>query len=154
MEKAPQPNPAVANLAILVGDWEMELSGASFLPSPQERVRGGRVHFEWIEGGALLAMRQGGNAGMPPAARWIMGRDEASDGYMVFYSDARGVSRVYAMSFAESEWRLWRDNSEFAQRFEATLSADQGTLTGHWEKSLDGGEWEHDFNVSYIRVVA
>jgi hypothetical protein len=146
-------NPALADLSVLVGDWDMELWGASFLPTPESRIHGGRVRFEWIENDALLAMRQQGEADGPPAACWVFGRDESSDDYSVFYSDSRGVSRIYSMSFMAGEWKLWRDNTEFAQRFTAALTADGSTLTGRWEKSSNGGEWKHDFHVRYTRAV-
>lgn len=149
--KSGRANPGLADLAGLVGDWEVEIWNASFLPSPKERVSGGRVQFEWIEDGALLAMRQLGDSDGPPASRWIIGRDQASDEYAVCYSDNRGVSRIYSMSFKGTEWKLWRDNDEFAQRFHATLSGDGDVLTGQWEKSSKGGEWEHDFNLKYTR---
>ncbi len=41
-------NPALANLLILAGAWDMGLSGASFLPDSDAKVRA-RVTFEWIE---------------------------------------------------------------------------------------------------------
>jgi hypothetical protein len=53
------------------------------------------------------------------------------------------------MSFASGQWRLWRDNPSFAQRFEAALSNDGSRMTGYWEKAFGGGPWEHDFNVEY-----
>jgi len=147
-----QPNPALEGLSALLGEWEVELWGGSFLPNAEERVPGGTVQFEWIEDGALIAMRQSGEPNAPPAARWVIGRDQSSDHYSVFYSDSRGVSRIYAMSFNGSKWQLWRYNKDFAQRFEAVLSADSRTMTGQWEKSTNGGEWEHDFDVEYRRL--
>jgi len=95
-------------------------------------------------------MHQGGPE--PPIATWIIGRDEASVDYSVLYSDDRGVSRIYAMSLRDNRWRLWRDSAQFAQRFEATLSDDRNSIAGQWEKSSDGREWEHDFNVTYTRL--
>jgi len=142
-------NPALAELAFLVGDWDMALSGASFLPDPEQVIRG-NFGCSWIEGGAALAMHQGGPE--PPIATWIIGRDEASVDYSVLYSDDRGVSRIYAMSLRDNRWRLWRDSAQFAQRFEATLSDDRNSIVGQWEKSSDGREWEHDFNVTYTRL--
>lgn len=146
------PTPALSELAPLVGTWRLVLWGGSFLPDPTERVDAGLVRFEWIEDGALLAMRQGGDDGAPPAARMIIGRDQDSAHYTVLYSDARGVSRVYTMSFTSRQWRMWRDNASFAQRFEASLRDDGSRITGHWAKAPDGGPWEHDFNVEYTRI--
>ena len=36
MVKTSSHNPALNHLEVLVGDWEMELSAASFLPSPSD----------------------------------------------------------------------------------------------------------------------
>ena len=63
--KTPQPNPAPTPLEGLVGDWEMELSNASFLPDPSDTVKGGPVLIEWVQDGAFLAMRMGDNSRPP-----------------------------------------------------------------------------------------
>ena len=146
------PTPALSGLTPLVGTWRLVLWGGSFLPDPQQRVDAGLVQFEWIEDGAALVMRQVGDGTSPPLARMIIGRDRDEDHYTVLYSDARGVSRVYGMSFASDEWRMWRDNASFAQRFEASLSHDGPRMTGHWAKAVDGGPWEHDFDLEYTRL--
>jgi len=138
-------NPALDALRFLVGEWDMELSDASFLPDPDAKVNGS-VSFEWIEQAMALVMRMG-------TATWIIGRDEAEPGYHVLYADERGVSRVYLMSFSDGTWRLWRDTPEFSQRFEAQVSGDEAEINGEWRKSSDGGTtWEHDFNVRYRRA--
>jgi hypothetical protein len=141
-------NPALKDLERLVGDWDMELFGASFLPDPEARVRGSAA-FKWMLGGALLVMSQGAGT---PTATWAIGRDESSEDYVVLYFDNRGVSRVYEMSFSERVWRMWRDNPGFSQRFEGTVSEDGRTIDAAWQKSVDGVEWEHDFNLTYTKA--
>jgi hypothetical protein len=82
-------NPTLENLDVLVGDWDMELSSASFLPNPHDKVLG-HVGFEWIEGGALLLIRQGQSPPpSPPLARWVIGRDEVSPDCKALYFDGR-----------------------------------------------------------------
>jgi hypothetical protein len=146
------PLPALSELSPLVGAWRLELWGGSFLPDLETRVDAGIVRFRWIEDGSALEMHHGGNESAPPAARMIIGRDQDLDHYTVLYSDARRVSRVYSMSFASRQWQMWRDNASFAQRFQASLSADGSRITGRWEKAFDGGPWEHDFYVEYSRI--
>jgi hypothetical protein len=143
-------NPALANLSFLVGDWEMTLSQASFLPDPGQTLTG-RVEVELIESGGLLAMRQFADPNGPPLASWVIGRDAARPGYTVLYTDDRGVSRVYEMSVAGDEWRIWRNDLDFSQRFTATLSPDRQSVAGRWEKRAATGGWEHDFNIAYSR---
>jgi hypothetical protein len=142
-------NLALAALQVLAGAWDMELSEASFLSDPDAMVHGS-VTFEWIEQGAALVMRMGDAA--TPTATWIIGRDDSVPGYHVLYADDRGVSRVYRMSFSDGTWRMWPDSPEFAQRFDAEVSAGQAEIHGSWLKSVDGGTtWEHDFKVRYSR---
>jgi hypothetical protein len=149
MGEAMTTNPALDELKFLPGDWDMDLSEASFLPDPDARLQGA-VTFDWIEQGAALAMHMGGVG--TPVAIWIIGRDDAEPGYQVLYADGRGVSRVYQMSFGAGVWRMWRDTPEFSQRFDAEVNAGQTEIDGSWRKSVDGGlTWEHDFRVRYTR---
>jgi hypothetical protein len=143
-------NPTLAPLEFLVGRWEMKLSGASFLPAPDSTATG-FVVVEPIEQGGLIAMRQFVEPDGPPAATWVIGRDASRTDYTVLYSDARGVSRVYEMSLADGAWKLWRDDPEFSQRFEAEIAPDRLRMSGRWSKRPGGGEWEHDFDVDYAR---
>jgi hypothetical protein len=143
-------NPALANLQPLVGHWRMEIHNASFLPDVDARVTGS-IDIDWIENGSALCLRQG-DWENPPAAVWIIGRDESEAGYLALYADGRGVSRIYRMSLDGAVWRMWRDTPEFSQRFEARVEPDAGAIRGRWEKSTDdGATWEHDFNIDYIR---
>lgn len=122
----------------------MELSHAAFLPEGE--VVKAEAAFDFVEGGRFLALRQG------DAATWLIGRDDAGERYTVLYSDARGVSRVYTMSFRSPDWAIWRDDPEFSQRFEAVVDAGGGEINGTWRKRHGGGEWEHDFDVAYRRA--
>jgi hypothetical protein len=144
----PVPNPALSDLSLLVGEWEMELSNSAFLPGPSDTVKGS-ASFAWTEDGAFLAMRQGTNS---PSALWLIGRDEASTAYEIFYYDSRGVSRIYAMSLRGGTWKIWRNSPGFSQRYEAAISANGSSIKAAWEKSSDGQAWEHDFDITYTRL--
>ena len=122
----------------------MELSEAAFL-SDGETVEAS-ADFEFVEGGRFLALRQG------DAAPWLIGCDDGSSLFTVLYSDARGVSRVYSMSLADGLWRLWRDDPDFSQRFEAVIVPNGDSISGAWEKRDRDGSWEHDFAVTYRRL--
>jgi len=151
MAKTSSHNPALKHLEVLVGDWEMEIANAAFLPGPSDIAKG-HISFEWVQDGAFLVMRMGDKPPRLPDAIWLISRDESTPDYTVLYFDARSVSRVYEMSFSESVWKMWRDSPGFCQRYEGTLSKNGNTITGHWEKSSDGTKWEHDFNITYTRM--
>ena len=147
----PQPNPALKDLAVLAGQWQMVLSNSAFLPSPADTMKG-YVSVEWVEDGAFLEMRQGDKLPGPPAAVWLIGRDASSGACEVLYYDSRGVSRIYQMSFHGRLWKMWRDWPEFSQRYEATISEDGNMIRAHWEKREDGKPWEHDFDMRHTRT--
>lgn len=144
-------NPALARLGVLIGVWHMALSGASFLPDPNEAVHG-RVEIQPIEEGGVLTIRQFIDEIGPPAAVWLVGCDDSQPDFTVLYADARSVSRVYSMRISETHWHIWRDDPAFAQRFDATIGADGRQIVGRWEKRGADGTWEHDFNVTYSRL--
>ncbi len=145
------PNPALQSLAFLVGEWEMALSNAAFLPRPTDIVTGS-VAFEWVLDGAFLIMYMGDRPPGTPNATWLFGRDDSTAAYTVLYSDARGVSRVYSMTYLQRVWKMWRDAPGFSQRFEGAVSEDGRTIVAHWQKSPDGVTWEHDFDVTYTKL--
>jgi hypothetical protein len=146
-----KPNPALKLLEVLVGDWEIEISNAPFLPSPSETVHG-HVTFEWFENGAFLVMREGD---MPQGATvgiWVIGRDDSVPDYSILHYDSRGISRRYEMSFNDGVWKIWRESPGFWQRFEGKISDNSNTMTASWEKSTDGKNWEHDFDMTSTKI--
>src|SRR4051794_38567887 len=140
-------HPALTRLDVLVGRWTV-----------QPKVEGlgtGWTDIDWVEDGRFL--RQVSDAEPVPdtAPRaWrennplpvtsLIGFDDAADEFSMLYADARGVHRVYRMTFADRVWRIWRDAPGFHQRFTGTLSADGDTIDGQWERSADGVDWVLD----------
>lgn len=143
-------NPAIKPLEILIGDWEMELTNASFLPKKSDKIKG-LTTFEVTENGGFLVERQGD---IPlPWSRWVIGRDDSEQNYTVLYFDDRGVSRKYEMNFKNDVWKKWRKATDFWQRFEGKISKDGKTIKAYWELSTDSGKtWKHDFDLTYTRI--
>jgi hypothetical protein len=146
-----ETNPALKRLEILVGDWDMELSNAAFLPNPSDTVKG-HISIEWLENGAFLIMRMGDKPPNRSDAVWLISRDDSNPNYKILYFDARSVSRIYEMSFVDNVWKIWREAPGFFQRYTGRLSKDGNTVEASWEKSPDGSSWEHDFDITYKRV--
>lgn len=147
-------HPALARLDVLVGRWTGQPN--------VEGVGSARNEFSWQEGGLFL--RQYTDADPVPATApqaWqdnapfpmtaLIGLDDSADEFTTLYADARGVHRVYRMTFADGVWRMWRDAPGFNQRFIGTLSADGNSIDGRWEKSPDGLDWQLDFELTYRR---
>jgi hypothetical protein len=56
------------------------------------------------------------------------------------------------MSLDGGVWKIWREAPGFWQRYTGVITGDATTITGAWERSLDGREWHHDFSLSYLRT--
>lgn len=146
----------MSSLAPLVGEWD-------FTSSVDGKPTGrGRTTFEPIEGGAFLRQTAddepaadappewAANSPMPITA--IIGLDDTTGTLVMLYSDARGVRRIYHMSLTDGVLKLWRDAPEFHQRFTGRFAPDGGSITGRWEMSTDGSEWDVDFEMTYTRA--
>lgn len=155
MDEAEKENPYLVQLNILVGDWQVRITNASFLPS-REAIIDGWMSVKWLEGGAFLIMRSQINSTVPRVSVSVISRDMQEKEYRVLYYDERGVSRNFDMSFHEGLWKMWRDASgePFFQRFEGQMSPGANEIEALWERSPDGRIWEHDFDMTYTRRFA
>lgn len=134
---------AMERLAPYVGEWRLPM--------------GGRTVFEWLPGGRLLVQRWEVPDPAVPDGIAIIGFDPGRGAYRQHYFDSRGVARVYDMHFDDGVWTLRREPADFSpldfrQRFVGRFSEDGRTITGRWETSHDGSNWEHDFDLTYTRV--
>lgn len=145
-EQMPKSNPALEKFAILVGAWKVEAISC-------ELKQQGHASFEWLDRGGFLVERWDfAPEEIPPAATWIIGSDESSQTCSVLYYDARSVSRVLNMSIEDGTWKMWRNSEDFSQRFIGKISPDGNTINVNLEKSFDGKNWMHDFDLVYTRI--
>jgi hypothetical protein len=144
-------NPALDQLAPLIGQWNIEITSLSFQEDPSAVVRG-QSSFAWLEGGAFLLQHSEISASEFPRSTAVIGADDEAGIYRMLYYDSRGVSRIYRMTFSGGIWTLWRDSPGFHQRFHGTLGEDGQVISAYWEKSGDGSNWEKDFDLTYTKV--
>ena len=136
-------------LEVLVGEWVVEVE------LPGQAPMRGRSVFEWTLDGQFLVQRTQAPDPVPDSMAIMVVDSETGCTY--HYYDARGVVRVYAMSFADGVWRLLREVADFSpldfrQQYTGQLSGDGDTIRGVWEKaSGDTAEWELDFHLIYRR---
>jgi hypothetical protein len=144
----------IKRLSAFIGNWSVE---ASLPDGPPMDLRG-RQEFEFMPGGGFLVQRWEVPHPAPnPHGIALIGFDVDRSIYMQHYFDCRGIARVYQMSFADGVWKLWRDSADFspldfAQRFTGRFTEDGQTISGRWEKSLDGSGWQHDLDLSYRKL--
>ncbi len=147
-------SPALERLDVFIGTWQLE---ASFPQAPDaEPDDDAFAVFEWDLGARFLIQRTKAPDPAPDSLA-IVGLDVDGKTYTQHYFDSRGVVRVYAMTFRDGVWKLLRDKPDFSpidfsQRFTGTFRDDGNAIVGQWEISHDGLRWEHDFDLTYLRV--
>ena len=141
-----EPTGSLKQFEVLVGEWDM-VGRHPYFPTA---VRG-HSSFEWLMEAALLVWRFEWERPGPPSAISVIGHDDSVETYSMFYSDERGVARIYQMSLEGGVWKMWRDSPGFSQRMTNTFSDDGNIITGHGELARDGSNWEHDLDVTYTR---
>jgi hypothetical protein len=138
-------------LRVLAGEWTMHIALQPEHGGPLD----GHCTIAWMPGERLLTVR---TEIAPPVPSSLSIIASTAGGYTQHYFDARGVIRLYAMTFRDRVWRLSRTTAdfsplEFCQRFTAAFDGDD-VIRGAWERSPDGRDWELDFRLTYRRVAA
>lgn len=142
----------LSHLEPLAGEWSME----AIAPWAPEGDQGARVGFEWMDGGRFLVQRWTVPVPEAPDGLAVIGYDERGT-LLQHYFDARGVARVYEMTFADGIWELERTKPDFsrldfAQRFRGELGDGGRTIEGEWQICHDGSTWERDFGLLYRKL--
>lgn len=135
------------DLDALVGRWEL----ASSLGPPDTSVQADTT-FEWLKGRKFLIQRWHVDHPDAPDGIAVIGYDEEKGTYLQHYFDSRGIARIYEMSLRGGTWRLERSAPGFSQRYAGVFDASGDTISGSWELSRDGTNWEHDFDLTYRRA--
>ncbi|HEY0638171.1 MAG TPA: hypothetical protein VGD67_11045 [Pseudonocardiaceae bacterium] len=144
-------HPALVRLDALLGTWIVQPRVGGVRPARCECTWDGAFLRQYTETGPGAADPDDpwrDHAPFPTDMR--IGLDDAGDDLTVLYADARGVHRVYAMTFDGETWTMARSAPGFSQRFTATLAGD-GHWDGRWERSADDRTWELDFELTYTR---
>jgi hypothetical protein len=130
----------------LVGTWAVSLRWSA----ATHKLVGGPPEIEaeaeisWLGRRGILHYQFG-------PSHWLAGSDETNEGYTVLYADARGVTRIYQMSFVRGVWRIWRDAPGFRQRFEGRVRDGGRRIEAFWDKAEDDGSWVRDFDMTFSR---
>ena len=138
-------NSALAPLDRAVGTWTVTGSH----PYLKGRTLRGLVTFERIEDGAFLRMHTKMEDPEIPEGVAIFGTDD--DQCFMLYFDMRGVARKYDVGLDADGFSWSRDTPELAQRYRVTIAKDGGTMEGEGTMKKNGGAWEPDLGLSYVR---
>ena len=145
---ARRPNPALARLAFLIGEWST--TGAHPMVPGEDLP--GATSFAWAEGGAFIIMRSQTDHRDFPDGVAVLGSDSALGATTMCWFDERGVSRLCAVQ-AGGQWVSWHhDDPAFMQRVTITADADGQRMISKGEMARDGRAWGDDFSQVFVRV--
>jgi hypothetical protein len=151
---------ALARLDGFVGEWVLEAQFPGGQPASSGTAAGqplARSRFEWALDRQFLLQRTEVIVPGAPSSLTIVSADLETGAYTQHYYDSRGVARLYAMTLADGVWTLTRESPDFSpldfgQRFTGTFSEEGNAIGGAWQKRPHGGDWEHDFALTYRRT--
>jgi hypothetical protein len=134
----------------LAGEWELAVD----LPGAEDARA--QVLFE-VMGEVLVQRTTVPGPDAPDSCCLVVAGEDGR--YVQHYFDARGVARLYAMTFDGRTWTLERTKPDFSplgmhQRYVGRISEDAATIEGEWLRSDDGQHWTRDFRLTYTRIGA
>jgi len=141
-------NTELAPLDRAIGTWDVTGSHPYF---PGRTLRG-KVTFERIENGAFIRMHSKMVDPEIPEGVAVFGTDGDEGTCTMLYFDVRGVARRYAVALEADGFTWSRDSPQFAQRFRVTIAEDGRTMESEGSMKKDGGAWEPDLRLSYLRA--
>jgi hypothetical protein len=145
--EAMTPNPRLAGLSRLIGDWTT-VGAHSMMPGIALH---GRTVFEWHEGGGFLCMRSEIEEPGIPSAISVIGSDDDRDQLTMLYFDERAVTRLFTVDISGDVVRWWRTAPGFSQRYVLSVAPDGDSMRGVSELSRDDVTWEQDLELNYTR---
>jgi hypothetical protein len=146
--EAQKRNSALEAFSAFIGEW----ATTGTHPYVPGKTFHGRTLFEWIEGGAFIRISSEIDEPEIPSGISILGSDDKTGEFYILYFDERGVSRKIDVSIEKDVMRWSRMTPEFSQKMVLTLSSNQKTIVSKGEMSKDGGAWEPDLELTYMRV--
>jgi hypothetical protein len=119
------PNPALRQLDVLVGDWEVvtEDNGQS--------AGDGRISFGWLPGGFFLVQRIA--LGRLQGVEYIGYEEHSRTLRSHVYSNVSPAVLDYTWRIEDSAVTIWFGEAGSDNRFEGTLSEDSSTISGAWQ---------------------
>jgi hypothetical protein len=145
--KSADINPALTELSILIGEWN--ISGSHRLITNPIT---GKVNFSWLSGKSFLVMKTDFEKSGPPNSTAIIGSDDSANKLFMLYFDERGVSRIYEIEFVDNTLKLQRNFPGFSQRFKGKIKDDGNIITGVWELCEDDINWKKDLEIIYTKI--
>lgn len=138
----PQPSPALEQLDLMVGIWELRGldhdSGGEIL---------GRLHFEWMEGGFYLVQRvEIDYAGRAVRGTEYTGYQESTGKLRSYFFSSEGpgpfgdVALEYVWELTENALRIWGGDVGSPASFRGEISPDFDVIAGAWR--WPGGGYE------------
>jgi hypothetical protein len=149
MSDGPGLADALTRLGVLVGEWSVE-AGIPGTPA-------GSATIAWTLDRRFLIWQVTIPDPAFPDSLSIISLSSDGHTYIQHYFDARGVTRIYKMTFKDGAWVLLRDEPdftplEFSQRFAGTIAPDGETISGAWESLGPDGNWRKDFDLIYRKI--
>jgi Protein of unknown function (DUF1579) len=142
------PSAEIQHLHRFVGKWNTEGQTYASLNVPAVKVAFVDT-YEWLSGGFFLVHRADGQMGNEALSSIeFIGYDASSQMYSCRSFDSRGNTDQFQAHLRDRTWTIEGESVRFTGMFGITGT----TLTGTWERSIDGVNWLPWMDVKLTKV--
>jgi Protein of unknown function (DUF1579) len=143
-------------LDVFVGKWNMEGQQYDGLIGPAAKINAVNT-YQWLTGGFFLVHRFEGHVGDSEAACIeIIGHDAASQSYPTHSFYNNGITNEWRARERDGVWTFtgdWQLGGKSLKVRCTTVFSDSGnTMTGKWEHSSDGSNWQTFWDVKATKT--
>jgi Protein of unknown function (DUF1579) len=142
------PSAEIQHLQLFVGKWNTEGETHASADAPAVKISAVDT-YEWMSGKFFLVHHVDGHMGEEELnVIEFIGYDPSSQTYSCHSFDNRGNSDLYQANLRDPIWTIEGKSSRFTGMF----STNGNTLTGKWERSIDGLDWLPWMDVKLTKV--
>jgi hypothetical protein len=151
-----QGTTAPPRLGAFVGTWNTEGRQHEGPFGPAAKVSA-LESYEWLTGNLFLVHRFEGRVGDTVAACIeILGQDAQGEGFSVQTFDSSGIRRQWDLREGDGTWTMTGDspvdNLPMKVRLTTVFSDGGKTMSGTWEHSRDGSDWQTFWDVTATKT--
>ena len=156
VQAAPTPGPGHRRLDVFLGKWNMEGQQYDGPAGPAAKITAVET-YEWLTGGFFLVHRFEGRVGDSEAACIeIIGHDASRQNYPTHSFYSNGTTSEWHTREHDGIWTLtghWPMAGRSVRVRCTTVFSDSGnTMTGKWEHSSAGSEWQTFWEVKATKA--
>jgi len=143
-----EPGPAHKLLDVFTGKWNTEGFTIADPEGSSQKIQATDI-YEWLPGGFFLIHHADAQVGDEKInIIEIIGYNDSDKSYYSHSFDSRGNYATFRLSINEGLLKI----TGTTERFTGKINREATLITGKWERSDNGLDWQHSMDVKLTKV--